>query len=110
MQVELGSIRWRGAWERVEYTTTDCFPLPCKFLHELKISSDGNVAQLKSRLVACRNMSKEGHHFIPDEINVFFCIFHGSSRAFMSIAIASDLEMAAQCLWSSFRDINIIRK
>ena len=59
MQVELGSIRWRGAWERVEYTPTDCFPLPCKFLHELKISSDGNAAQWKSRLVACSNMSKE---------------------------------------------------
>ena len=79
MQVELGSIRWRGAWERVEYTPTDCFPLPCKFLHELKISSDGNVAQWKSRLVAYSNMSKEGYHYGPDEISssLFFMEGHG---------------------------------
>ena len=79
MQVELGSIRWRGAWERVEYTPTDCFPLPRKFLHELKISSDGNVAQWKSRLVAYSNMSKEGYHYGSDEISssIFFMEVHG---------------------------------
>ena len=79
MQVELGSIRWRGAWERVEYTPTDCFPLPCKFLHELKLSSDGNVSQWKSRLVACSNMSKEGYHHGPDGVSssLFFMEGHG---------------------------------
>ena len=50
MEKELGTIEKMGVWKETPYLPKGEFPLPCKFVYELKTSSDGCISECKSHL------------------------------------------------------------